>query len=146
MEPIMTWLMATAVVVVLLVGALALRRGVVPSDLLSPLVLALVACLIAFNKVGSPQFVTWLAAPVILGLVTSGRGFRTPAILVAVIAALTHLFYPYLYGYLLSLFPPMVAVLSVRNLLYFVVAGWALKRIVSLARAGSRATLVAPVE
>lgn len=139
MEPIMSWLMATAVAAVLLVGAFALRRAVVAHELLPPLVLALVACLIAFNKVGSPQFVTWLAAPVIIGLVISGREFGTPAILVAVIAALTHLAYPYLYGYLLSLFPPMIVVLSVRNLLYFVVAGWAVTRIVALIRSVPRA-------
>ncbi len=143
-EMIMTWSMAVAVVAVLWAGAFAMRRGVGSVALLPPLVLALVACLIAFNKVGSPQFVAWLAAPVIFGLVTSGRRFRTPAILVAVIAALTQLVYPYLYGYLLSLFPPMVAALSVRNLLYFVVAGWAVAQIIALIRAAPQPLQAVP--
>lgn len=133
-EVVMTWLMAVSVAAILLLGVFAIRRSAAPVELLPPLVLALVACLIAFNKVGSPQFVTWLAAPVILGLVTSGRAFRTPAILVGVIAVLTQLVYPYLYGYLLSLAPPMVAALTVRNLLYFVVIGWAVARVIGLIR------------
>jgi hypothetical protein len=120
-------------------GVLAVRRGVAPGDLVPALALALVTALIAFNKVGSPQFISWLAVPVILGIATRvaghGRSFRTAGALVLAIAALTQFIYPYLYGALLVLDPFMLVVVSVRNLLYFVLLGWAIYAIVSAPRA-----------
>jgi hypothetical protein len=38
---------------------------------LPPLVLAITTALILFNKVGSPQFVGWLAVPIVFGLVAA---------------------------------------------------------------------------
>lgn len=127
---IMTPLMGLVVVAVMLVAAGALRRGANATHLLPPLALALVTTLIAFNKVGSPQFEAWLAVPVILGLVTRKAAdrwwFAVPAALVALIAALTQSFYPYLYGWLLGLHPILLALLTARNLLLFVLLGWAM--------------------
>ncbi|WP_223694750.1 hypothetical protein [Leifsonia poae] len=122
---LMNPLLVVSVVVVLLIGIRAVHRGIPVTRLLPQLSLALVTAFIAFNKVGSPQYVTWLAAPVIIGLVYQGRGFRTPAILVSVTAGLTQLIYPYLYDSLLAAQPGMVVVLTVRNLLFFVILGWA---------------------
>lgn len=122
---LMNPLLALCSVVVALIGIRAVRRGTPVTRILPELSLALVSAFIAFNKVGSPQYVAWLAVPVVLGLVYQGRGFRVPAILISVTAALTQLIYPYLYGWLLTVHPGMVAVLTVRNLLYFVVLGWA---------------------
>ncbi|MDJ0323850.1 glycosyltransferase 87 family protein [Cryobacterium sp. PH31-AA6] len=133
---LMTPLLVLAVAAILLLGWLARRRGADWDRLYPPLVLALVLTLILVNKVGSPQFVGWLAAPVILGLLVRGRAWRLPAVLLLVIAALTQLVYPYLYGWLLDAAPFMVLVLSVRNLLEFVLLGWALRQ---LWRSGSRA-------
>lgn len=110
--------------VVLLVGVRALRRGTPYTRILPELSLALVTAFIAFNKVGSPQYVVWLAAPIVIGLAYQGRGFRTPALLVLVTAALTQVFYPFLYDTLLVPEAGMVAVLTLRNLMYFVVLGW----------------------
>ena len=128
-------LMMLAVLAVALAGVLALRRGESATVLLPTVSLGLVSALIAFNKVGSPQFISWLAVPVILGLATSGRGksvwFTAPAILVAMIAALTQAFYPYLYGGLLALNPILLVVLSLRNLLIFVVLGWSIVTLLS---------------
>ena len=134
---LMTPLMGLAVLAVVLAGVLALRRGA-SAEVLFPIVaLGLVSALIAFNKVGSPQFISWLAVPVILGLVTKRPGnrwwFATPAALVGAIAALTQCFYPYLYGWLLSLNPILLAILTVRNLLLFVVLGWAMYSLVTAA-------------
>lgn len=126
----MTPLLAVAVAAVLILGALAVRRGVATEVLFPPLVLALVLTLITINKVGSPQFISWLAAPVILGLVVQGRRWRTPAILALVLAALTQLIYPYFYGLLLIADPAMVFVLTLRNLLEFILLGWAIWSIV----------------
>ena len=128
---VMTPLLGLVVLGVVALGIRAARAGASAGDLLPPLSLALVTALIAINKVGSPQFIGWLAVPVVLGLATSaaghGRSFRAPAILVLVIAALTQVVYPYLYVYLLSLDPVLLGVLTVRNVLEFVLLGWAVR-------------------
>ncbi|WP_158862872.1 glycosyltransferase 87 family protein [Leifsonia sp. AG29] len=123
---LMNPLLALTAVVVMLIGIRSLRRGTPYTRILPELSLALVTAVIAFNKVGSPQYVVWFAAPVVIGLVYQGRGFLTPAILVGVTAALTQAFYPFLYDFLLVPDPGMVAVLTVRNLMYFVILGWAI--------------------
>jgi hypothetical protein len=132
---IMSPLLLVVVVVIALLGLHAVRRGALTADLLPPLALALVTAFIAINKVGSPQFVSWLAVPVVLGIATriagSGRSFRTPAAMVLAIAGLTQLVYPYLYLGLLRLDPLMLIVLTGRNLMYFVLLGWALHAVVT---------------
>jgi hypothetical protein len=123
---LMTPLLGIAVMVVLLIGIRATYRGAPALSVLPALTLALTTALIAFNKVGSPQYIAWLAAPVILGIVCTGRRFRTPAVLVGVTAALTQLMYPYLYIWLLNANMSLVLVLTIRNAMLFVVLGWAL--------------------
>ncbi len=131
---LMTPLLGLAVLVVALLGVRATRAGASAGDLFPPLALALVTTLIAVNKVGSPQFIGWLAVPVVLGLATSasghGRSFRFPASLALVIAALTQALYPYLYLELLYLNPLLLSVLTVRNILEFVLLGWAVLAVV----------------
>ena len=122
---LMNPLLGVAVIAVVLVGIRAVRLGTPVTRILPELSLAFICAFITFNKVGSPQYVAWLAAPVILGLVYQGRGFRIPAVLAAVAAGLTQVFYPYLYDSLLLAEPWAVTVLTVRNLLYFVLLGWA---------------------
>jgi hypothetical protein len=122
---LMSPLLAVAVAVVVLIGVRAVRRGAPVTRILPELSLALVAAFIAFNKVGSPQYVAWLAAPVLIGLVYQGRGFRTPTILVTVTAALTQIIYPFFYDYVLTVQPAILAVLTVRNAMFFVILGWA---------------------
>lgn len=140
---LMTPLLAIVIGVVAWLGIRAARRGAEPDDLFAPLALALVTALIAFNKVGSPQFVSWLAVPIIVGVVASAAGlgpsFRLPATLALVIAALTQFVYPYLYSWLLVAHPVMVSVLTIRNALYFVLLAWA---IVAVARAKGTAGIL----
>jgi hypothetical protein len=138
---VMTPLLALAVIGTVLAGVLAERHGASTLRLLPPLALALVVVFIAFNKVGSPQFQTWLIAPVILGLVCRGRAFAFPAGIALGLAALTQVVYPYLYGLLLSATPGMVFVLSVRNAGLFVLLAWALA---DLWRAGAEADQSSP--
>jgi len=130
---LMTPIMAIAALVVLGLGVLAVRRGASSAQVLPPLALALVVALLVFNKVGSPQFVSWLAVPVILGLVTAaaGRGvqFHIPAVLVLGIGGLTQAFYPVLYANLLGLDTVLVIIITVRNLLYLVLLAWAVSAI-----------------
>jgi len=126
---LMTPLLALAATAVLLLGWLAMQGGAPFDRLFPPLLLALVVTMIAFNKVGSPQFIGWLAAPVIFGLLVRPATWRLPAGLVAGLAALTQLIYPYLYDWLLVAHPAMVLLLTLRNLLEFVLLGWAVREI-----------------
>lgn len=136
---LMTPLMLLAILAIVLTAVRAVRGRVSAPEVLPALSLALVVVVIAFNKVGSPQYIAWLAVPVILGLATSasGRGssFRAPAVLVAVIAALTQFVYPLLYDALLALQPVPLLVLTVRNLMLFVLLGWAVAALWRLGRA-----------
>lgn len=134
-----TPLLAAAAAGLLGLGFLAVRRGRDAGEVLPPLVLALTVALILFNKVGSPQFVTWLAVPIVFGMLAAAAGlagsFRVPAALGLVIAALTQVVYPYLYHELLGV-PNllMVMVLTARNLLYVTLFGWAVVALAELLR------------
>jgi hypothetical protein len=133
-----TPLLALSAVVLLGLGVLAVRRGAAAAEVLPPLALALTVAMIVVNKVGSPQFVTWLAVPIVFGLLThaagAGRSFRVPAVLALVIAGLTQAFYPYLYADVIAATPAIVTVLSVRNALYLVVLVWAVAALVGVLR------------
>ena len=132
---LMTPLLALVVLVIVSLGIVAARRGVDEVELLPVLSLAVVMALITVNKVGSPQFATWIAVPVVLGLAWQawgGLSFRVPAVLALVVAGLTQIVYPVLYGSLLALDPRMLVVLSARNLLYAVLLGWAVWHLVRL--------------
>lgn len=128
-EALMTPLLGLAVAVILLIGIRAARQHRAPESILPELALALVTAFIAFNKVGSPQYISWFAAPVVLGLVAQGRRFRVPALLILVTAGLTQLFYPYFYGGLMHPNVVMVSVLTLRNLMYFVILGWCIQQL-----------------
>ncbi|MGL4339651.1 MAG: glycosyltransferase 87 family protein [Rhodoglobus sp.] len=135
---VMTPLLGVVVLIIVLLGIRALRAGASGAQLAPSVALALVVALIAFNKVGSPQFVAWIAVPIIFGLTTAmehGLSFRVPAVLGLIIAALTQLVYPYLYGYLALLHPLMLLVLTTRNVMVCVLLVWAL---VAITRAPGR--------
>ncbi|TWX40432.1 DUF2029 domain-containing protein [Frigoribacterium sp. ACAM 257] len=132
-----TVLMALVVLLVLLLGLRAARRGASAVHLLAPLSLAFVTALIVTNKVGSPQFVAWLAPPVVLGLVLARRGGPSaalPAGLAVGIAGLTQVIYPWGYQALLGVEPWMLVLITVRNAAEVVLLVVAL---VQLWRAGS---------
>lgn len=126
--------MAAGVLAVALVGVRAARHGAPIGRILAPVALSLVVVLMLANKVGSPQFATWLAAPVILGLATVPRRFAVPAALAAVVALLTHLIYPYWYGWLLAASPGSVLLLTAKAALLVLLLGWGIR---SLWQAGS---------
>jgi len=135
---VMTPVLVVAVVAVVALGVWAARRGARASQLLAPLALAIVTTMIAFNKVGSPQFISWLAVVVVLGLGTHragyGRSFAVPAGMVLVVAALTQAIYPYLYVDFLSLNRFLLLDVTVRNLMLFVLLGWAVREVVFVGR------------
>ncbi len=142
-----TPLLIAVVAGILVVGALAARRGIVPERLLPPLVLALVMAMIALNKVGSPQFVSWIAVPVVVWLLWARAGADGPesdrprdrirrlvAAVTLAVAALTQVMYPYLYGYLIGLEQWMLVVATLRNGLEVALLVGAVAVLVGLAR------------
>lgn len=138
----MTPLLAAVVLAVSLLGIRAARSaaraGMNETQVLATLSLALVLVLIVLNKVGSPQFTTWLAVPVVLGLLSEGATrFRLPAALSLCIAVLTQLIYPYFYDLLLVADPVLVAIVTARNVLLLTLMVWS---IVELVRLGGRQT------
>jgi hypothetical protein len=79
--------------------------------------LALVALLVSVNKVGSPQFVSWFAVPLVAIVLVNGQ--RSTTVLVALIgsiATLTHVIYPYAYFAFLELRTIPLVLITIRNL------------------------------
>jgi hypothetical protein len=120
------------VIAAILIIAFALeRRGTTPLQLLPALGLALTITLIAFNKVGSPQYIGWLAAPVVAGLVFDRRRFYIAACLVILTALTTQLFYPFAYEQVLTLQPAALVALTIRNILELVTFVIALRLLIT---------------
>lgn len=127
---VMTPLLVLAVLGVAVVGAVQAWRGARFAALFPPLALALVLAFIVFNKVGSPQFQTWLVAPIVIGLVLDRRRWWGAAAVVLVAALLTQLIYPVMYADLILADGLAAAVLTVRNLLLIGLLAWAVVRVV----------------
>ena len=92
--------------------------------------------LIVFNKVGSPQFMVWMAPVIMVGLLHDRVRWRTPALLALAVAATTFVIYPLFYTPLIHANPVMAAVLTARNILLVALLVWTARRIWEL---GSRA-------
>jgi hypothetical protein len=122
----MTPVLAIGVLVVTLLALLARLRRVEPAELLAITALGYVSAVIALNKVGSPQYLTWYVAPVILGLLVAPSRFRVPAVLVLVAAGLTQLVYPWFYSGVTTPTAWVIAVLTIRNALELAVLAWSL--------------------
>ena len=122
-------LLVLGVLAVVLIGVRAARRGAAFGLLMPPLALSLIVVLMLANKVGSPQFVTWLAAPVVLGLALRPRRFAVPAALTAAVAAFTHIIYPYWYGWLLVANPAFVLLLTMKSVLLVVLLAWSVRAV-----------------
>lgn len=122
----MTPVLAIGVLVVTLLALLARLRGAAPTSVLAVTSLGYVSAVIALNKVGSPQYLTWYVAPVILGLLVAPERFRVPAVLVLVASGLTQLIYPWFYGGVTTPTPWVIGVLTGRNLIQLALLVWCL--------------------
>lgn len=122
-----TMLLALSFIAILLWGIWLSRQGSAVENLVPALALALTVALIVFNKVGSPQYIGWLATPVVAGLVWSPQRFKVAGVVTLILAALTQLFYPYMYGGLLEVQPLELSILTLRNAGEIVLLGLALK-------------------
>jgi len=122
-------LMAIVVAGICAIGVWRVRAGASAGSVLPPLALALVVALIVCNKVGSPQFQSWLLAPIVLWLVWDRHRATGPAMLVLGTAALTHLVYPVWYHLVLVSDTVALTVLGLRNALVVVLGVWAVVRL-----------------
>ena len=124
---LMTPLLLVALVAVMALGLFAAMRH--DAKALPSLMLALVLALMLFDKVLSPQYITWLAAPIVYGLVQQPRRFRFPALVGLVVAALTQGFYPWIYDLVIDTNPGAIALLVARNIALGVLFVWTLVRL-----------------
>lgn len=127
---LMTPLLMIVVLAIATIGVVKTRRGASFAALFPSLALSLVLALIVVNKVGSPQYLTWVIAPIVLGLVIDRRRWWGIASAALATALLTQLEYPLLYGYLLSADAVAATVLTVRNLLLIALLIWSIVRLV----------------
>jgi hypothetical protein len=132
-----TTLLMVALVVAVLVLAVAITRRTPGSGVrvFPPLLLALTLVLIVTNKVGSPQYVTWLGPPVVLGLIADRARFARLAACVLVVALLTQ---ATAYTAFLGLGVGTLAMLTVRNAGYVVLLGWSVALLAGRASAADR--------
>ena len=136
---VMTPLLIAAMGAIVALGALGAARGVGFASLYPVLSFALVLAFIVCNKVGSPQYLVWLVAPVVLGLVVRRREWVAPAVAALVLAWLTQLVYPTLYHGVLDPQPLAITVLTLRNLGLAALFGGMVVRLVRVVRAPVRA-------
>jgi len=88
--------------------------------------------LIVFNKVGSPQFATWLAVPIVLGILYQVENWRTPTFSVIALGAVTFLIYPIIYEQILNAQVWALGILLLRNLGYVALLIWANRELIRL--------------
>lgn len=108
--------------------------GVDRTELLLAGALTLATAFVVFNKVGSPQFMVWLAPAVAVGLAHSWREWRVPAAMLIAIAVATFFIYPLFYDALSHNNPLMAGVLTTRNVLLVVLFLWSVRRLYSLGK------------
>ncbi|WP_232527749.1 glycosyltransferase 87 family protein [Microbacterium suaedae] len=122
-------LMAASVIAICALGVWRVHRGSPRARILPPLSLALVVALIVCNKVGSPQFQTWLIAPLVAWFVWDRARASGPALLALATALVTHLVYPVLYDLILVTDTVAITVLALRNALVVMLGIWAVVRL-----------------
>ena len=135
MQPLL--ILAAVTAAVLLVRAM--RRGAEREELFLEGSLMMVTAFIVFNKVGSPQFIIWLAPVIIAGLTHDWERWKVPAALLMGIAMTTFVIYPLFYTPLIHAHPVMAAILTTRNVLLVVLLWWSVKPTAELGRKSSAA-------
>ncbi|WP_439898658.1 glycosyltransferase 87 family protein [Paenarthrobacter nitroguajacolicus] len=132
------FLMQPLLIVAAITGAIllirALNRGAEREELFLEGALMMTTAFIVFNKVGSPQFIIWLAPVIVAGLTHDWNRWKVPATLLMAIAMTTFVIYPLFYTPLIHAHPVMAAVLTTRNVLLVVLLWWSVQRTVELGR------------
>ncbi|MGY4858628.1 glycosyltransferase 87 family protein [Cryobacterium sp. AP23] len=136
----MTPLMFLAVAGIFVVMLVALRRSRDQAQLMLLGALALVTVFVVFNKVGSPQYMLWIAPVVTVGIAHDWAHWRVAAYLTVGIGLLTTLVFPVFYLPLVHGDPGAVLLLTLRNGLLVVLLGWSVAGLWRMARRGARAS------
>ncbi|MEY4437434.1 MAG: hypothetical protein RL100_898 [Actinomycetota bacterium] len=115
-------------------GWRAAKAGATRVQVFAAVGLTAVLDLIVFNKVGSPQFMIWLAVPIAAWIFFELPSAQAAVVFGLTISALTQLVYPILYIDLMGLGDSSMLALTARNvgLLLFLV--WANRQLCSLAK------------
>ncbi|MFG6444708.1 hypothetical protein ACFXP7_05340 [Microbacterium sp. P06] len=143
MAALLTPLMALAVAAVCVIGVRKSMAGARMLRLLPPLTLTLVLVLIVFNKVGSPQFVAWIIAPLVLWTVVDRHRIRRGLQFAAVTAFLTQGVYPLVFDLVRVANPIGVVVLTARNAMLIVLLVWVVQQLLRVPTERSRSALTA---
>ena len=133
----MTPLMFLVVAVIFVLLVLALRRSRDNLQLLLMGALALVSTFVVLNKVGSPQYMLWIAPVVAVGLAHDWARWRVAAYLMLVIGGLTTLIFPIFYLPLVNGDAGALLLLTLRNGLLVVLLGWSVLNLWRTTRVGS---------
>ena len=131
---LMTPIMFGALAITVWLGIKAYKAGVERNSIFAAVALTAVLDLIVFNKVGSPQFMCWIAVPVVAWIYFGEKISMLPAIAIGAIALLTNLVYPIFYLDLMGLGDLSVSLLTIRNLLLIALLVWANVRLTKLGK------------
>jgi hypothetical protein len=130
----MTPIMFFALAITAALGIRAFLAGAERNAIFAAVALTGVLDLIVLNKVGSPQFMAWLAVPVCAWII-----FKLPRVKFLVgaslaLALLTGLIYPVFYIDFINLGDLGLTLVTVRNLLLIAVLVWANIQLSNLAK------------
>jgi hypothetical protein len=137
----MTPLMFVALAGIFVLLLVALRRRGESAQLVLGGALALVTTFVVLNKVGSPQYMLWIAPVVTVGILHDWARWRVAAYLTLAIGGLTTLVFPIFYLPLVHGDVGAVLLLTLRNGLLVVLLGWSVLALWRTARVGSRASV-----
>ena len=119
------YLLFIALAITALLAIRAFRAGRNRTQVFALAALTGVLDLIVFNKVGSPQFMIWLAVPLVALVYFGVNKSKVALAMGAAILLLTQLVYPVFYIELLGLETMPLGLLTVRNLLLVALLIWA---------------------
>jgi hypothetical protein len=114
-----------ALAITVLLAVRAVSSGADRNEVFSLAALTGVLDLIVFNKVGSPQFMLWVAVPLVALVYFKVKGARAALVMGASILFLTQLVYPVFYIGLLGLETMPLVLLALRNALLVALLVWA---------------------
>ena len=131
---LMTAVMFIALAITAFLAFKALKAGANRNQIFVITSTTAVLDLIVFNKVGSPQFMAWLALPLIALILFEIKKIAMPIAGFCAIALLTNLVYPISYMDLMGLGDVSVTLLTLRNLFLVLMLVWANLRLGSLSK------------
>ena len=131
---LMTPIMFAALGITVWLGYRAKKAGTPGNTVFAVMALTAVLDLIVFNKVGSPQFMAWLAVPMMALIIFEVPRLRIPLVGLLILAATTNLIYPVFYIDLMGLGDLSVGLLTIRNALLIAMLVYANLRLSELTR------------